>query len=242
MVTQRWLLVALVAVAAATAAARPAEDAPEGPEPVTRTARAGFGSLKKEHRSAAEEQEEEEDQGPLRYYGGASGFWDPSTGRRIEEPRAPSDSVAIQPPPEGSSVAEARPVGLSIAGIGGVAASRPQGMALVGPGGLAISRPVATAIAGVPVGEAIVGPGAGGIGGGGAGGGGGGDDSGSGGDGDGSNGGSRKKAHSRISSSSPQELAVGPGVVGAGGKYSIIPSSVSKAAQPLLLLPLNYYY
>ncbi|XP_049793036.1 translation initiation factor IF-2-like [Schistocerca nitens] len=234
---QRWLLLALVAVAAV--GARPAEDAAEEPEPSTRTARAQYGSLKKEHRSVADEQQEEEDeQGPLRYYGGASGIWDPTTGRRIEEHRAPSDTVAIQPPPEGSSVAEARPVGLSIAGIGGVAASRPQGMALVGPGGLAISRPVATAIAGVPVGEAIVGAGAGvGGGGGGAGGGSGGDD------GDGSAGsGSRYKVRTRVSSSSPQELAVGPGVAGAAGKYSIIPSSVSKAAQPLLLLPLNYYY
>lgn len=58
----------------------------------------------------------------------------------------------------GASVAEVRPVGLSIAGVGGVAASKPTGTAVVGPGGLAISRPVATAIAGVPP-EAVLGPG-----------------------------------------------------------------------------------
>ena len=58
----------------------------------------------------------------------------------------------------GASIAEVRPVGVSIAGIGGVAASKPTGTAVVGPGGLAIARPIATAIAGVPPG-AILGPG-----------------------------------------------------------------------------------
>jgi hypothetical protein len=57
----------------------------------------------------------------------------------------------------GASVAEVRPVGLSIAGVGGVAASKPTGTAVVGPGGLAIARPVATAIAGVPP-DAVLGP------------------------------------------------------------------------------------
>ncbi|KAG5678114.1 hypothetical protein PVAND_007814 [Polypedilum vanderplanki] len=50
---------------------------------------------------------------------------------------------------EESSVAEAKPVGLAIAGIGGVASSKPVGTAVVGPGGLAVARPVATAIAGL---------------------------------------------------------------------------------------------
>lgn len=58
----------------------------------------------------------------------------------------------------GASVAEVRPVGVSIAGIGGVAASNPTGTAVVGPGGLAVARPIATAIAGVPP-EAVLGPG-----------------------------------------------------------------------------------
>lgn len=83
-----------------------------------------------------------------------------------------SDGVAISPPPEGASVAEAKPVGLAIAGAfvkvlynfdllflqqfsllgpGGVASAKPQATAVAGPGGLAIARPVGTAIAGVDV-------------------------------------------------------------------------------------------
>ncbi|KAK6641844.1 hypothetical protein RUM44_013562 [Polyplax serrata] len=62
-----------------------------------------------------------------------------------------SDGVSISTPPDGASVAEAKPIGLAIAGPGGVAASKPQGTAVVGPGGLAIARPVGTAIAGVEV-------------------------------------------------------------------------------------------
>lgn len=58
----------------------------------------------------------------------------------------------------GASVAEVRPVGLSIAGTGGVAVSKPTGTAVVGPGGLAIARPVATAIAGVRP-DIVLGPG-----------------------------------------------------------------------------------
>lgn len=57
------------------------------------------------------------------------------------------DSFILFP---GASIAEVHPVGLSIAGVGGVAAAKPTGTAVVGPGGLAIARPVATAIAGVP--------------------------------------------------------------------------------------------
>lgn len=60
---------------------------------------------------------------------------------------SPTDYYILLP---GASVAEVRPVGLSIAGVGGVAASKPTGTAVVGPGGLAIARPIATAIAGVP--------------------------------------------------------------------------------------------
>jgi len=66
------------------------------------------------------------------------------------------DSFILFP---GASVAEVRPVGLSIAGVGGVAAAKPTGTAVVGPGGLAIARPVATAIAGVPP-DAVLGSGA----------------------------------------------------------------------------------
>jgi hypothetical protein len=60
-----------------------------------------------------------------------------------------SDSVTIKPPPDNASIAEAKPVALAIAGVGGVASSRPTATAIVGPGGLAIARPVATSIAGV---------------------------------------------------------------------------------------------
>lgn len=35
-------------------------------------------------------------------------------------------------------MAEAKPVGLAIAGVGGVASSKPTGTAVVGPGGLAV--------------------------------------------------------------------------------------------------------
>lgn len=67
------------------------------------------------------------------------------------------DGVSVQLPHEDASVAEAKPVGLAIAGVGGVASSKPTGTAVVGPGGLALSRPVATAIAGVEGAEALVG-------------------------------------------------------------------------------------
>jgi hypothetical protein len=66
------------------------------------------------------------------------------------------DSLILFP---GASIAEVRPVGLSIAGVGGAAASKPTGTAVIGPGGLAIARPVATAIAGVPP-DAVLGSGA----------------------------------------------------------------------------------
>ncbi|XP_066138702.1 golgin subfamily A member 6-like protein 7 isoform X4 [Euwallacea fornicatus] len=67
-----------------------------------------------------------------------------------------SDAVAINLPPDDASVAEAKPVGLAVAGEGGVAASKPIATAVVGPGGLAIARPVGTAIAGVSPDQALV--------------------------------------------------------------------------------------
>ncbi|KAK9512555.1 hypothetical protein O3M35_000952 [Rhynocoris fuscipes] len=77
-----------------------------------------------------------------------------------EGPSEGSDTVAVNQPPENASVAEAKPVGVSIAGAGGVASSQPIAQAIVGPGGLAITRPVATAISGVPGSENLVlGPG-----------------------------------------------------------------------------------
>ncbi|XP_059224660.1 uncharacterized protein LOC131997622 [Stomoxys calcitrans] len=65
-----------------------------------------------------------------------------------------NDSVAIVPPKKDASVAEAKPVGVSIAGEGGVASSKPNAVALSGRNGLAVSAPKATAIAGVTPQEA----------------------------------------------------------------------------------------
>lgn len=65
--------------------------------------------------------------------------------------------VCVGSPPDNASVAEAKPVGLAVAGPGGVAASKPVGTAISGPGGLSVARPVATAIAGVPGAEGLVG-------------------------------------------------------------------------------------
>ncbi|GJQ70441.1 hypothetical protein Trydic_g22860 [Trypoxylus dichotomus] len=67
-----------------------------------------------------------------------------------------SDSVIINLPPDDASVAEAKPVGLAVAGAGGIAESQPVATAVVGPAGLAIARPVATAIAGVSPDQALV--------------------------------------------------------------------------------------
>lgn len=69
----------------------------------------------------------------------------------------PDESVSVGLPPDNASVAEAKPVGLAIAGPGGVASSRPVGTAVVGPGGLALAKPVATAIAGVQGSEQLIG-------------------------------------------------------------------------------------
>ncbi len=70
-------------------------------------------------------------------------------------------SIAVGTPADNASVAEAKPVGLAIAGVGGVASSKPSGTAVVGPGGLAVSKPMATAIAGIPHAEQFVGLGGG---------------------------------------------------------------------------------
>uniref|UniRef100_A0A2S2QZX5 DUF4774 domain-containing protein n=1 Tax=Sipha flava TaxID=143950 RepID=A0A2S2QZX5_9HEMI len=78
-----------------------------------------------------------------------------SPGTASEEP--PNESVSVNLPPDNASVAEAKPVGLAIAGTGGVASSKPVATAVVGPGGLALAKPVATAIAGIPGAEALVG-------------------------------------------------------------------------------------
>jgi len=69
---------------------------------------------------------------------------------------AGGDNVVISLPPENASMAEAKPVGIAIAGIGGVASSRPQGTAVVGPGGLAVAQPVGTAIAGINGAEGLL--------------------------------------------------------------------------------------
>lgn len=69
----------------------------------------------------------------------------------------PNEAVSIGLPQDNASVAEAKPVGLAIAGTGGVASSKPVATAVVGPGGLALAKPVATAIAGIPGAEALVG-------------------------------------------------------------------------------------
>lgn len=80
---------------------------------------------------------------------------DGDSGTASEEP--PNESVSVNLPPDNASVAEAKPVGLAIAGPGGVASSKPVATAVVGPGGLALAKPVATAIAGIPGAEALVG-------------------------------------------------------------------------------------
>ncbi|KAH8406881.1 hypothetical protein KR222_010045, partial [Zaprionus bogoriensis] len=65
-----------------------------------------------------------------------------------------NDSVAVMAPKKDAAVAEAKPVGLSIAGEGGVASSKPNAVALSGRNGLAVASPKATAIAGVSPEEA----------------------------------------------------------------------------------------
>ncbi|XP_055842457.1 uncharacterized protein LOC129909396 [Episyrphus balteatus] len=64
------------------------------------------------------------------------------------------ESVLVNAPKKDASVAEAKPVGLSIVGEGGVASSKPNAVAISGREGLAVSAPKATAIAGVSPEEA----------------------------------------------------------------------------------------
>lgn len=71
------------------------------------------------------------------------------------------ESVCVGLPPDNAAVAEAKPVGLAVAGPGGVASSKPHATAVVGPQGLAVAKPVATAIAGVSGAESLVGLGTG---------------------------------------------------------------------------------
>uniref|UniRef100_A0A182NZT6 DUF4774 domain-containing protein n=1 Tax=Anopheles epiroticus TaxID=199890 RepID=A0A182NZT6_9DIPT len=67
----------------------------------------------------------------------------------VGEDSSGGDSVQVETQEKESSIAEAKPVGLAIAGEGGVASSKPVATAVVGDGGLAVARPVATAIAGI---------------------------------------------------------------------------------------------
>ncbi|XP_055624547.1 uncharacterized protein LOC129767556 isoform X1 [Toxorhynchites rutilus septentrionalis] len=89
---------------------------------------------------------------------GEKGERHPQTKRKEEEENVgeedassgqSEDSVQVNSPEKEASIAEAKPVGLAIAGEGGVASSKPIATAVVGDGGLAVARPVATAIAGV---------------------------------------------------------------------------------------------
>ncbi|KAF5273643.1 hypothetical protein FQR65_LT04643 [Abscondita terminalis] len=73
-----------------------------------------------------------------------------------EEISGNDEEVVINLPPEDASVAEAKPVGLAVAGAGGIAASKPVATAVVGPGGLAVAHPIGTAIAGVSPDQALV--------------------------------------------------------------------------------------
>jgi len=76
--------------------------------------------------------------------------------KKIENENEDDDTIAVDLPSDEASVAEAKPIGLAVAGIGGVASSKPVATAVVGPGGLAIARPVGTAIAGVSPDQALV--------------------------------------------------------------------------------------
>ena len=132
----------------------------------------------------AEGREEEGEAKTLTYYGGALGRYlvihpsgrmsilgdaRPPLGRDdseedvgvADEESPDSESVAVNTPPDNASMAEAKPVAVSIAGVGGTASSQPVATAVVGPGGLALTRPVATAVAGVQGAESILGVAAG---------------------------------------------------------------------------------
>lgn len=126
-----------------------------------------------------------------------------------------------------------RPVGLAIAGIGGVAASKPTGTAVVGPGGLAIARPIATAIAGVPP-DAVLGPGP---------------------EGPGQQEGNPSDEGTDKHIYHPAHVPVAVGPSRGGTKYGVIPmarsypvnyvrvqpNSIQYTQQPLLLYPIAFY-
>ncbi|XP_055687448.1 uncharacterized protein LOC129792416 isoform X2 [Lutzomyia longipalpis] len=67
----------------------------------------------------------------------------------IEVPDKGEEGIAVNAPPKEAPIAEAKPVGLAIAGPGGLAASKPVATAVVSKDGLAVARPVATAISGI---------------------------------------------------------------------------------------------
>ncbi|KAL5281987.1 hypothetical protein ACFFRR_005333 [Megaselia abdita] len=60
-----------------------------------------------------------------------------------------NDSVLVNSPKKEASVAESKPIGLSIAGIGGLASSKPNAIAIAGQDGLSVAAPKGTALAGV---------------------------------------------------------------------------------------------
>lgn len=97
------------------------------------------------HKEEGEEEEEEENVGE-----------ETNEEKPTKPPASDSDTVTVGQPSPNASMAEARPVGIAIAGEGGVASARPQGTAIVGPGGLAVSRPVGTAIAGIQGAEYLI--------------------------------------------------------------------------------------
>lgn len=96
---------------------------------------------KEEENEEEEEENEEEDENDNEA--------EEVIGEQDEKPAEDNESIQVNVPGKDASVAEAKPVGLAIAGVGGVASSKPVATAIVGPGGLAVARPVATAIAGV---------------------------------------------------------------------------------------------
>lgn len=100
-------------------------------------------STKKPEEQEEEEEEEENEEGE------DDNEAEEVIGEQDEKPAEDSESIQVNVPGKDASVAEAKPVGLAIAGVGGVASSKPVATAIVGPGGLAVARPVATAIAGV---------------------------------------------------------------------------------------------
>ncbi|XP_055707312.1 uncharacterized protein LOC129804220 isoform X2 [Phlebotomus papatasi] len=64
-------------------------------------------------------------------------------------PGQEQEGIAINAPPKEAPIAEAKPIGLAIAGPGGLASSKPVATAVVSKDGLAVARPVATAISGI---------------------------------------------------------------------------------------------